>query len=152
MSSTTKFGAPWRPPRAAANVLRARASRFGLTLCRSLDDIESLTAAIGADLWMTALDARTLDNPSRYGTPAVVSLSAVLSRAAGTPRPHLDAPSDSLLWAPDEVVLRCDLYLDVLYGMNIDTEQVLSRVSSDLSYGSSDHRLATASAAVWDII
>lgn len=152
MSSVTKFGAPWRPPRAAANVLRARASRFGLTLCKSLDDTESIVSAIGADLWMTALSARTLDNPSRYGTPAVVALSAVLSRSAGTPRPMLQVPSDSLLWAPDEVVIQCDVYLDVIYSLNMSPEDILTRVSSDLTYGASDHRLATAATAVWDII
>jgi hypothetical protein len=151
MSSITKFGAPWRPPRAASNVLRARASRFGLTLCGPLDDVEALASAVGADLWMTALSARTLDNPSRYGTPGVIALSAVLSRASGTPRPLIQAPSDSLLWAPDDVVLRLDTYLDVIYSLNMSPESVLTKVSSDLSYGSSDHRLATAATAAWDV-
>jgi hypothetical protein len=100
---------------------------------------------------MTALSARTLDNPSRYGTPGVIALSAVLSRASGTPRPLIQAPSDSLLWAPDDVVLRLDTYLDVIYSLDMSPESVLTKVSSDLSYGSSDHRLATAATAAWDV-
>lgn len=124
-------------------MLRARASRYSGMALSEVSDMDAAAAVIGVDMWMLAVGARTLDNPARFGTPAVMALSASLARAAGWPRKIPSAPL-SPSWPTDEQLVAADQYEVWLAETNLPVGLVLSLSLSDLSHGATDPRLAAA--------
>lgn len=139
----TRFGAPWFPPRAAAAVLRARSLRYSIANLTEVSDENAAASVIGADMWMLATRANTLDNPMRYGTPAVLALTASLARSAGWPR---QAPASMLstAWPTDEMLIAAESYEQWLIELDLPVGLVFSLAIEDLEHGSSDTRLAQA--------
>lgn len=139
----TRFGAPWFPARAAAAVLRARSLRYSISNLTEVSDEDAAASVIGTDMWMLATRANTLDNPMRYGTAAVLALTASLARSAGWPR---QAPASTLstAWPTDEMLIAAESYEQWLIELDLPVGLVFSLAIEDLEHGSSDPRLAQA--------
>lgn len=145
MTSATKYGADWGNPRQAANVLRARATRFGLVV-GDVSDVDAAAAALGAEAWMRAVGADSLDVPGRHGDSATRALAAILQRAAGCgdlgPVDTVAADADdSHLAAAADWVRQLELWGTPVTGVYL-------RVAYDLAAGGDDPRLASMAAAL----
>jgi hypothetical protein len=141
----TLFGSSWGSPLQSVSVLRARAARFGCSL-RDLTEVDAATAVVGAEVWMAAVGAVSLDSPARSGPAAVHALAAVLRRASGSSSTgNVDAIAAD---ASDEhliVAAQCVRWLETC---NVDPAQVLCSAAYDLSAGGNDQRISSGVAAL----
>jgi hypothetical protein len=139
-SVVTAFGSSRRSPIAAAALLRATAAAAGAGL-RDASDVDLVAATIAAECWMSALNAKSLAQPVRYGTPAVAALAALLARAAGIAEVQ-ECPA---LAAAEQDVDKIR-QVEMLGGwavqlLGVEAPEVLRRAAADLSAGSLDFRL-----------
>jgi hypothetical protein len=146
-TAVTRFGAPWSAPRTAVAVLRARAQRFGDSRLTGVSEIDAAAAVVGVDMWMLAVGATSLDNPARYGTSAVLALSALLARAAGWAK----SPTQTLApqgWPTDSMLSAAEDYEEWVASVDLPLTQVFARSVADLERGAADPRLARAAQAL----
>lgn len=146
-ASVTRFGAPWSTPRVAAAVLRARAQRFGDSRLTGVSDIDAAASVIGVDMWMLAVGATSLDTPARYGTSAVLALSALLARAAGWAKSPMSALSPQG-WPTDAMLTAAEDYEEWVASVDLPLAQVFASAVADLERGAADPRLARAAQAL----
>jgi hypothetical protein len=128
-------------------VLRARAQRFGDSRLTEVSEVDAAAAVIGADMWMLAVGATSLDTPARYGTSAVLALSASLSRAAGWAK----APQAALApqgWPTDNMLAAAETYEEWVASSDLPLVQVFASAVADLERGAADPRLARAAQAL----
>lgn len=148
--TATRFGSPWSPLRATVAVLRARATRYGYPLGIGVDDIDAAAAVVATDMWMAVLKATSLENPARYGTPAVRSLAAAIARAAGFPQRPEVLPHNAVSWPTDEILKTVDEYMIWVESLGLPREAVFLKAAGDLSHGSLDTRLLGAAQVLHD--
>lgn len=141
----TSFGAPFADPARAAALLRAHASRHGVSLA-PVSPEDAAAAAAGAHVLLVAVSAPSLDVVR--GGPAAAAAAACLARAAGqastpcgevsaTERPRgrvLEAVGQAAAW---------------VRSLGLD-RAVLTVAGADLAAGGADPRIASAAAALWE--
>lgn len=124
---------------AASTFLRASANQYGVTLL-PVDTIDQVASVIAADAWMLAHGANNFRQAASYGPDAILTLSAILARAAG----H---SVDSTPWKDGAKVSEHDVngltsslaaweqWLNALKLNELEKEEIWRSVKSDLMRG-----------------
>ena len=137
----TRFGAPSRPPDAAAAVLRARAARSGVGL-RPAPPVDLLAAAVVADALVAVLGRAAFDSPAMLDSAGTSVLAAALARASGYPSMVIEVPLEDC--AASTAMLRLAEQHRIWAGELCPDApgQVLLRAGSDLYAAGPGHPLS----------
>lgn len=106
---STRFGSQLSGVRQAAGVLRAMAVRHNLVV-QEADAVDLAAAVVGADAWMFATGAESLEQPGRFGRRATSVLTRVLLRASGVAPPGRQGPLVEMSCDDEAVLVQVDEY------------------------------------------
>ena len=135
----TAFGSLRHNPTSAAALLRARAAAAGASL-KDAEKVDLVASTIGAECWMFAVNASSLNQPVRHGVSAVAALAAILARAAGSAEVQECPPLDAAELDTRKIQQVEQLVIWVNNMVPGSVHEVFRRAAADLSAGMQDSR------------